>query len=234
MKVYREWMVDGHVARGFEEQVSDVVAVFFHGFTGNKTEHNRLFYQLANRLSRANISSIRFDWFGHGESDYSFADVRVHMLQQLYKVILEDALTRYEKVYLIGFSMGGALAMAASKMNVSKIVLMAPAYHISNLKHVYFDGTLDSTKDIGGIILHRQFLQGFEELKLLDKIKQYTKPILILQGGKDEAVKQSETIELHEQLPQSRLELFPDSDHCFTNKNIRRVVGDLIVRFLCE
>ncbi len=234
MKIYREWVVSGNIARGFEEKVSEKVAVFFHGFTGNKTEHTRLFYQLANRLSKANISSIRFDWFGHGESDCSFADIRVSMLVDLYKEVIEDALHRYEEVYLIGFSMGGALAMNASDLNIDKIVLMAPAYQIHKLQNTFFDGTLENTKDIGGIILHKRFLEGFEKLHLVEKIKQYQKPILLLQGGKDVSVKQEDTINLHEKLPQSRLELFPDADHCFKNKNVRRVIGDLIVRFFNE
>lgn len=232
MKVYREWNVDGLIARGYEEKISEEVVVFFHGFTGNKTESNRLFYHLSTYLERQGISTIRFDWFGHGESDLAFHDITTNLLEREADVILDYAFDNYEKVNLLGFSMGGAFAMNKSNSKLEKLILLAPAYKMAEFKDDIFSGTLDQTRDLGGIILSRTFLDGFKKMPMLDRVVSFTHPILIIQGGKDQSVPQELSIALHEKLGNSKLELFPDSDHCFHNHDIHRVIGNLIISFI--
>ena len=71
MKTYLELEMDQLIMRGYEDtQQLDRCVVFFHGFTGNKTETNRMFVHITEEFKKIKMSSIRLDWFGHGESEH--------------------------------------------------------------------------------------------------------------------------------------------------------------------
>src|SRR5215831_11612603 len=49
--------------------------VFFHGFTGDRMESHWIFVKCARALARHGIASLRFDFYGSGESDGEFSEV---------------------------------------------------------------------------------------------------------------------------------------------------------------
>lgn len=234
MKTYQEWTINNAVFRGYEDRVSDHVIVFFHGYTGHKAESGRLFYHLSEQLTKQGISTIRFDWFGHGESDMEFVDIRVPMLQAQANMVLDYALEHYQSVTLLGFSMGGAFAMHHVRNSIDKLILLAPAFMMSGMKKHQFDGVEGDTMDLGGIVLHKEFLAGFEHMTMLENTKQYQGPILILQGEEDQAVPPRLAKYLKEEVPHSILELYPGSDHCFHNRETHTILGDRIIQFMNE
>lgn len=222
----------GHTFRGYEHRVSNEVLVFFHGFTGHMAESGRLFYHLSNDLVTKGISTIRFDWFGHGESDLDFVDARVDLLTEEAQEILRYAHEQYDTVYLLGFSMGGAFAMNQASKDIEKLILLAPAYRIAGMKHHYFDNNPEVTKDLGGMVLHKEFTQGFQTLDMVENVIQYSNPVLLIQGELDQSVPKENAIELDKQLKHSQLEIIPDADHCFHNREQHRFISSLITTFL--
>src|SRR5690242_9112874 len=46
--------------------------VFFHGFTGNRMESHWMFVRCSRALAEAGVASLRFDFYGSGESDGEF------------------------------------------------------------------------------------------------------------------------------------------------------------------
>jgi uncharacterized protein len=46
--------------------------VFFHGFTGDRMESHWLFVKFSRALALAGVASLRFDFFGSGESEGEF------------------------------------------------------------------------------------------------------------------------------------------------------------------
>jgi len=232
MKQHRTWMASGHTFYGFEDRVGDRCVVFFHGFTGHMAESGRLFYHLSKQFASKGLSTLRFDWFGHGESDLEFSEARVPLLLEQAEVVLSYALKQYRHVYLLGFSMGGALAMQASRNDVAKLILMAPAYRIGGMKQHYFEGREEPTRDLGGIVLHKDFPDGFLALDMVETVKQYDNPILIVQGENDEAVPKGLAEHLHKQLSHSELMVIPQADHCFHNRQMHDEIGKRILLFL--
>jgi len=78
MKEYIEIALNDLVMRGYENKRSrNECLVMFHGFTGNKMETSRMFLSIDQMLEKEDISSLRFDWFGHGESDLDFSSIDV-------------------------------------------------------------------------------------------------------------------------------------------------------------
>lgn len=234
MKQYLELVWNGKKIRGYENNVSDSVIVMFHGFTGNKTEAGNLFRFLSEYVETAKLSTIRMDWFGHGESDYSFDEIRVPYLQEQSKVVLQYAKEHYKHVYLLGFSMGGAFAMDQVTNDIEKLILLAPAGRMSRLSNDMFEGIEGDIRDLHGLLLHRAFTEGFKTLKQMENASKYQHPILFVQGENDTAVPLKGTKELHSELPGSTLHIVKQADHCFTSHPYHLEVGDAIIEFIKE
>lgn len=232
MKTYVELPVRNHTIRGFEDRVSNHVVVFFHGFTGNKTESSRLFFHLSNDFATAGWSTLRFDWLGHGESDLEFVDARVDLLNEQAITVLDYAMKRYEKVYLLGFSMGGLFAMHHVSEQIEKLILLAPAYRMGGIKNMMFDNLDEDTVDMNGFVFHRAFASGFATLNPWDNVHAYGGPILIVQGGQDQAVRPGLSKELHTSIPTSEFMYLEDADHCFHHREYHRQISSRILSFL--
>ncbi len=234
MKKHIELQSQGHTMRGYLQGEGNHVLVMFHGYTGSKTEAGQLFKDIANQLEAKGIATLRMDFFGHGESDVAFEDLRVPMLQAQGKAIIDYAHTQFETVNLLGFSMGGFLAMDQLDDDIHKLILLAPATQMGNMENHEFSGIEENTKDLGGIVLHREFLKGFKEVRGVAKIKAYSNPILILQGQDDTAVPMKNSVMLKNSLPNAKIHVFGEADHCFSKQRYHNQLADVIATFLNE
>lgn len=88
------------------------------------TKDSRSFSEFANRLSKEH-DVIAMDFRGHGRSGgfYTFTSKEGNDL----KAVVDFAKERYEKVFLIGFSLGGALVLlhGALEGDVDKIIAVS-------------------------------------------------------------------------------------------------------------
>lgn len=232
MKTYIELQTQGHTMRGYQQGDSDTVLVMLHGFTGNKTESRNLFKDIAEGVEENKIASLRFDWFGHGESDVSFEDLRVPLMQAQAQTILDYAQEHFKTVVLLGFSMGGFLAMDAVRDDVDKLILMAPAIHIDKMEKNIFKETDGMTRDLSGLTIHREFIRSFSQGRPLEHVKTFKNPVLILQGEDDSAVGKENSIWLNDQLNTSSIQLFKDAPHCFERKDFHDQLIDVITEFI--
>lgn len=97
-----------------------------HGFTGNHIEVGRIFTDCSRELVKHGICTVRFDYYGHGNSDGLFEDFSISKA-------IEDALGVYEyivenvkplRIGLLGLSLGGLIALSIGAIKgVSTIVL---------------------------------------------------------------------------------------------------------------
>src|SRR5699024_3853281 len=119
---------------------------------------------------------------------------------------LQQLKTRYEKVFLIGFSMGGMIAAyLAGKFKVDKLVLLATAGKYFSFKQFTMDmGDLIAGGFKGAIKKNRTYIRyrnkltqipftaNIEFLKLVKYTRGYLKkiksPVFIAQGCQDETV----------------------------------------------
>src|SRR6201997_5559743 len=49
--------------------------IFLHGFTGDRMESHWIFVKCARALARVGVASLRFDFYGSGESEGEFREV---------------------------------------------------------------------------------------------------------------------------------------------------------------
>jgi len=192
-----------HLPDGIQGKVP-MVAIF-HGFTGNKMEPHFIFVKLSRQLEKVGIGSIRFDFYGSGESDGDFSEMtfsgELEDARQIIKFIKNEPMADVENIGILGLSMGGAVAgVIASELKeeIKFLVLWAPAFNMPELileqsksADEKMLGMLEREGiiDIGGLALSKEFIDDLIKLNIFELSKGYDKPVLIVHGTEDAAVK---------------------------------------------
>ena len=168
MQHYCEIPTPKGTLRGFfhkPNQDKHPVCLIFHGFTGQKTGTKFSYVQLSRMLEAKGIASFRFDFLGSGESDGNFVDMTFQDELSCARVILEECLKMENctEIYVLGHSMGGAIASELAKLYpdvIKKMVLWAPAFNLPDALH-YLTGQVERAKtyDHGGYEISDDFVE---------------------------------------------------------------------------
>ena len=172
--------------------------VFFHGFTGDRMGSHWIFIKCARALAQAGIASLRFDFFGSGESEGEFPEATLQSELADAKAAV-SFFTRQKgidgkRLGLCGLSLGGAVAACtAGFAQAQALVLWSPVAHPSILQ------ALTSAKQTPseprpGMVEHearevsKVFLTTASEVTPLRSILRFKRPTLIIHSGMDELV----------------------------------------------
>lgn len=195
MRIYSELEYEGLMLRGFHDKVNDdVVAIITHGIGGNKLGHKFIFKQFADYANENNISVLRYDFAGTGESDGDFANTRHSAQVNQVELFINEAINLgYKKIILCSTTIGCYSVWHAS--NTSKVkayvnwnpICNYNRYEANNTKHLTSDGGID----MKGLFLNATYPN---DLATLDReIPKLDKPVLILQGELDGEYKYDDT-----------------------------------------
>ena len=168
------------------------IIILCHGFLSNKDSRTNI--RLTELLSPQRLSTVRFDWFGMGESSGEFSDITVTVCQSQLNSLLEDVKTKgYRDIGLIGSSFGGLLSIlvAANHPELFAIGLKCPVPDFPEMLELEFgtDGlsqwqqTHTIPNMIGGsepIALNFQFYEDCKHFNAYTEAKQITTPCLIV------------------------------------------------------
>lgn len=199
MQHYCEIPTPKGVMRGFFHKPNcdkHPVCLIFHGFTGQKTGTKFCYVQLSRMLEAKGIASFRFDFLGSGESDLNFKDMTFKDELACARVILEEALKMENctEVYVLGHSMGGAVASELAKLypkEIKKLVLWAPAFNLP-IALDYLTGkveaNVDGLYDHGGYEISQSFVDDILDRNFYDGLNIYTNDLLLIHGTEDTTV----------------------------------------------
>jgi uncharacterized protein len=179
---------------------ADRVVLLYHGWTGNMDEVGDLYKRLANDLGDAGIASLRIDFRGEGERND-------HRLTSTFATRIEDgeaalAFVQKElpkaKVGIVGFSLGGATALAVTGRNPEAITTLVLWSSSGNLGIDFFgdpamlNGQKEAIENGESVIqswseltLTREHLMGFIGYDLLGPMKAYKGALFALRGTED-------------------------------------------------
>lgn len=222
------------------------LVIIFHGFCGNKMGPHFIFVKLSRFLESIGIASIRFDFAGSGESDGDFIDMTMETELKDAHNILDYVKTLdfvdKEKIGILGFSMGGAIASILAgerKEEISSLCLWAPAgnMHEVILSNSYIGDNYakfleDGYFDTEGLTFGRKFVNCTENLKIYERASGYNKKSLIIHGDKDEVVKLGASeryLEVYAEL--SKLNIVNGANHTFDKKEWEEEVIEATVKF---
>lgn len=199
-----------HFKDGFDRVVVIVPGWFM-------TKDSKSFLELSKEFAKS-YDVLTMDCRGHGRSGgyYTFTAKELNDLEPVIKFAGEH----YREVYLMGFSLGGALAVleGALKKDVSKIIAVSAPCDFGKIENQMWhpNAWLPTLKKFEpqrwlsirpSIVIHKKI----KPVKVVDRI---SVPVLFVAGGKDVTVKPWHTKLLYEKaLCKKSFKLFENSIH---------------------
>jgi hypothetical protein len=217
-----------HLPAGALERPAPGV-VLFHGFTGNRMESHWMFVKCSRALARAGVASLRFDFYGSGESDGEFreATLRGEIADGRAAVALLRGQTGIdpERVGLLGLSLGGTVAATlAPSVKAKAVVLWSALAHTTRLRELVKQAarkipgkpaaTEFDAREIGP-----RFIEDMLKIEPIRHLARYKGPTLIIHPEKDEAVPVSHARDFFQAVRAGAKELaiIDGADHVFTS-----------------
>lgn len=209
---------------------------FHSDMTGTKAQ------VLADHAEATGVAYLRFDYFGHGESDGQFREGTISRWREDALAVI-DELTEGPLV-LVGSSMGGwiaCLAAIARPERVKAMVLIAPAPDFTEKlmepelsdearAAIARDGfwIRPSEYDDGGYAITRELLEDGARWSILQGDVPIEVPVRVLQGGADADVPWTHALELANALKSDDVvfTLIKDGDHRLSRpQDLERLVA---------
>jgi dienelactone hydrolase len=201
----------------------------FHGFTGNRMESHWIFVKCSRALAQAGIASLRFDFYGSGESDGDFREVTLR--GEIADGRAAVAFLRQQKaidaarVGLVGFSLGGAVAAAlAASVQARAVVLWSAVAHTARLRELAEISVKPIPGKPGAVEydareISLRFLDDVLKVEPIRHLARYKGPTLIIHPEKDEHIPVAHARDFFQAAGASAKELavISGADHVFTS-----------------
>ena len=237
------------------DRPTERLAVLCHGFLSHKNSTTNT--TLTRLLNDRDVATLRFDFFGHGESQGRFEDITTTIgIAQAIAALQEGMARGFRHVGLVGSSFGGLVSiLAASRWpeyratrdNVPPLgclALKCPVVDFAEELRLEFgtEGMAEwkATDTIPNILggagrmrLRYAFYDDAIDLIAYEPARKIEVPTLIVQGDCDELVPLHQSRLLMESLAgPTRLELLSGADHQFSRAEDFRTMTSLIVDWL--
>jgi len=189
------------------------IIILCHGFSSSKD--SQTYIRLEKRLNDKGISTFRFDFFGHGESEGKFEDITIsEAVDDVLNAIKFIRDLDYKRSGLFGSSFGGMAAIIAASKTRDLFVLALKS-PVSDYHGKIITNEMDSKKNIG--------------YKAAKKIKI---PTLIVHGDKDKTVPIEQSKKTASLIKNCKLEIIKGADHRYTNPKDFEKMIDLVTKFI--
>jgi pimeloyl-ACP methyl ester carboxylesterase len=220
------------------------LVIMCHGGKGDKLEWGR-FPKTAEALNKSHFDVLLFDFSGMGENN------REPMLISNHIMDLEDAFQwakkkGYSNISTIGLSLGGLSSLLANLPDRKSAVFWAPVFFLKKIK--WFQFKLSKlvfkfkkkpikleTSGIGPpLLINYQFIEEILGYDVLNALKKFSTPSLIIQGTSDQTIKPKYNREAFDLMPTDKnhnLEMVPGAPHGFTGHHLDRFI-ELTIEWL--
>lgn len=188
------------------EASKDKIVILCHGFTSSKDSST--YTTLEKEINNLGISTFRFDFSGHGESEGDIKELTIRKgVEEIKETIKICKDKNFKEIILLGSSRGGVCALRAAENQklIKLLILIAPGSEHENYQ---------------------------ERNEIAKEIKV---PTLIIQGENDEVVSLEVAEELNMCMINSQLKIIKNGKHGFSDtpgKKEERI--KLIIKFIEE
>lgn len=168
---------------------SDEVLIIAHGWF--MTKDSSYFTDMAEAFSQY-FDVISMDFRGHGKSSgfYTFTSKEPMDL----KAVVEYAKKQYSKIYLMGFSLGGALVLihSAVEKDVDKVIAVSAPYSFIRIENQMWrkeawSHSLRKFEFIRWVTVRPSLIIG-EKIRPIDIVDKVDNPTLFIAGERDVTV----------------------------------------------
>ena len=214
---------------------------FYHGFCVDRIGMMRLHELFARKCVENGIACVKFDFYGCGESDGDFSEMRyldeVEQAKAIYRWASEQDWCDSSNLYPVGHSMGGAIVSnIIPELQPKGAIMWAPGnvvyYDVSSRVHAV-PGQYEEFYDIGGLMMSGKFLSQVRRIDIVGNARGYEKEVLLIHGERDEKVPvyaigpYLDTYGEH-----ATLKIIKDSNHQFSTVKWKTQVYDLSIDYL--
>ncbi|MCD7950943.1 MAG: alpha/beta hydrolase [Erysipelotrichaceae bacterium] len=197
MQKYYEIKTNKGTLRGYFHQ-PDIdkypVCLIFHGFTGSHLGTKFSYVTISRLLEEKGIGSVRLDFLGTGDSDLLFKEMTFKDELESGEIILKEvsSLPQVSDIYLLGHSMGGAVASELAKVyphDIQKMCLWAPALNLSDALEYLKGHVVEApTYNHGGFETSNAFVEDIISRDFYKDLDTYKNSLMIIHGTKDTTV----------------------------------------------
>lgn len=222
------------------------IIILSHGFSTSK--NSRTYLRLQNILNKHQISNLRFDFFGHGESEGKIEDITIsEAVDDILNAIKFLKNQGYTKIGLFGSSFGGiaSLITASKTDDLFLLVLKSP---VSNYEEKEIatksKKELEDWKNKGfryyvsgdgrKLKLNYTFFKDFKNNNGYKAAKKIKIPTLIVHGDNDETVPIEQSKKTANLIKNCKLEIVKGADHRYSKPKDFEKMLDLISNFIVQ
>jgi hypothetical protein len=222
------------------------IIILCHGFSTSKNSNT--YVSLGQTLNKTDISTFRFDFYGHGESEGKFEEITTsEAVDDVLNAIKFLKSLGYAKIGLMGGSFGGiASIMAASKTN--DLFVLALKSPVSNYEEKEImtksKKELEEWKRKGyryyvsgdgrKLRLNYTFYEDFKNNNGYQAARKIKIPTLIVHGDKDKSVPIEQSKKTANLIKECKLEIIKGADHGYSKPKDREKMLFLISDFLIK
>jgi len=200
---------------GILSAAGEPLAILCHGLCSSK--ESRTSRRLEEILNRNGISTFRFDFFGHGESDGRLEDLTIsEAVDDVMNAVLFLKGRGYSKVGLFGSSFGG-LATLISASRVHDLLFLALKSPVSDFRELDPELAIRDSEN--------------NAYEIAEKIGC---PVLIVHGDADDVVPVEQSIKLEKLIKNCRLEIIRGADHDYSREEDFERMIKLISEFIIK
>lgn len=214
-KLFLETQDGVKIAINHHETGHDEVLIIAHGWF--MTKDSSYFTDMANVFSKR-FDVISMDFRGHGESSgfYTFTSKEPMDL----KAVVNYAKERYSKIYLLGFSLGGALVIihSALEKDVDKVIAVSAPHSFIKIENQMWrkeawSHSLRKFELKRSLTIRPSLIIG-KKIRPIDIVDKIDVPTLFIAGEKDVTVHAWHTKSLYKKAKCKKyFELFKDCCH---------------------
>ena len=225
-------------------KTEEPMVIMCHGFSTGKD--GRTNTRLEELLNNHDISTFRFDFFGHGESEGAFEEITIsEAVDDVLRAMRHLQDSGHSLFGLVGSSFGGiASILAASECGEFHVLsLKSPVSDYLGLL-IAQDNNLriEEWKERGSIPitgadgkslrLNYTFFEDAEKIKGYEAVKKIQIPTLIVHGDEDETVPLEQSKISAGLMPDCRLEIIQGADHTYSQPQHFEKMIDLLSQFI--
>ena len=237
----------GHTLRGvvtlpdIEGPVPFVVHL--HGFGGSCSGYKSMYTHMSRALAKQGIGSVRFSFYGNGESDGEFEDMSFDGLyedtEDIFAWAAKQPYVDAEKIFLSGQSMGGYIAASCGpKIQPYGLILLCPGAGMWFGCAQKADAVMQTGKDyadVEGLCYKMSF--NYEMAKHPDpftEAKGYNGPVMLMRADDDDQVDEETCIRYAQGYQNAKFHKVSNGGHDFASIEARDKVEETISSFIKE
>ncbi len=170
---------------------SKTLVIFVPGLAGDRNEHT--FFNGAKFLKDKGISSYRLNFQDWPKNARKFTDNTIHQQAEDLNKVVKDFKSKYQKIFLVGHSMGGPTILLSNHSNVDGVILWDSTYDVKKLtKWIPYSKKYNAYVLEFGLTLifgDKMFAEYKDFPSPLKLIKGVKVPIKIISAGANKALK---------------------------------------------